>query len=104
MVGALPPERCFEDRWEQVLDDVDYVAEVWAEPAYAAGWRSLELFGCAPNLGRRLDLCGLAVLLESRKVVSVNEHAIVIATGADRHSFRRKRMEGSVPLWAARCP
>ena len=104
MSNALPPERCSEDRWEQVLEDVDYVVEHWAGPACAAGWQLLELFGCAPNLGRRLDLCGLAVLLEGRKVVSVNEEGIVIATGADRHSFRRKRMEGSVPLWAARRP
>jgi hypothetical protein len=96
---ARKPDRCSHDRWKQVVEDVDHIAEHWAEPAYVAGWQMLELFGCAPNLGRRLDMSGLAALLEGRKVTSVAPDAIAIATGKIRTSFRRKRMECSLLIW-----
>jgi hypothetical protein len=44
-------------------------------------------------------MSGLAALLEGRKVRSVAPDAIAIATGKDRTSFRRKRLECSLLIW-----
>jgi hypothetical protein len=102
MSGMCPPAGLTDDRWGQILDDADYVAQSWGRAAAQAGWTLPELFGCSPRFARRLDRDGVAVLLENRTITSVDQQGITIANKDGRlHTFRRKALLGAVPIWAA---
>lgn len=98
----LPHKRCTEDRWEELLDDVDYLAVEWGAAANDAGWHLLDLFGCSPNFARRLDRDGLAILLHGRKVISLDEGKAMIANAVGTaNAFRPKVSDGRVAIWSA---
>lgn len=97
---VLPPVRFADWQWQRLLRDVRHIAVDWGQAAAAAGWTLHELFGRAPMYARRLDLDGVAMLLEGRKISRVDDGAIIIENGGRAtHAFRRKRMHGSRLLW-----
>lgn len=97
---VLPPVRFSDRQWFRLLSDARHVALDWAAAATVKGWSLHELFGRAPMFAPRLDLDGVAMLLEGREISSINESAIVIENvGRSAHRFVHKRIAGGKLLW-----
>jgi hypothetical protein len=89
--SAKRPPDITDDRWQAALTGLQaFVAGGWADQAEAAGWTRDELFA-APPLWSRVDLCGAALLLGDREVISVTPTEIRIkATGGATQAFYRR--------------
>jgi hypothetical protein len=98
--GKVPPSGVSDSRWEDILDDVDYVAANWSETAAATGWDSLNLFGCLGRLARRLDRDGLSLLLQGRKIQLIDAARAVIHVGRTTLTYRRAARPEAIPVWS----
>ena len=59
-----------------------FVAEGWGDQAILLGWTVEELYA-VPALWSRIDLCGVALLIDDRRVAAITETSIAIATPRD---------------------
>lgn len=105
---ALPPPTFLRpDRWEELVFDATRFLREWGGDAQAAGWRTVDVFGCYPDpQARRLDNAGLIILLHGRRVLALNDTTATIdAGGRDIQTFQRgfERAQ-AVPLWVAYAP
>lgn len=99
--------------WRRICEDArTFVESGKAAAALAAGWEPIELFGCWRDMPRRaegvraLATNGIVMLLNGRKVGSVEEHAIEILNkmGAHNRAYRAHFMTRRalcVPIWEA---
>ena len=93
---ARAPADVPPSRWVQFIDDAGRFAREWGAKADALGWGPLEIFGAdlrAPFA--RLDLAGLAWLLNRRPVLALTaETAIIDCGGGVTQTFRRRPATG----------
>lgn len=108
---ALRPPEWSEAAWYTLLKDMRTLADKWLDIALACGWSVTDLFG-APPYGRRVDLCGVAMLLGGRPVESIDADRIVIGNdrGAPNVFYRHSPgcsepfdRSAAVPIWDVIC-
>lgn len=66
-------------RWHELLKDMRHIADNWLDLALACDWTLLDLFGAPPLFAGRVQLRGVAVLMQGRPIESVDGNRIVIA-------------------------
>jgi hypothetical protein len=60
----------------------------------------MDLWGCSPVPGGNTDHEGLAVWLDGRRILLLDERTCIVETGPDARSiFNRRSTEGAVFLW-----
>jgi len=82
---SMPPPRKLErpGNWRGVVADAMTLArDRWACKAMALGWTAADLFG----VGSRgdWDFQGLAVWLDGRRIVMLDDRQVIVAASADR--------------------
>ncbi|MGI8705064.1 MAG: hypothetical protein ACR2JJ_04610 [Sphingomicrobium sp.] len=83
-----------------VADAVRLAADGWASQALSLGWPPLSLWGCSPTIGGNPDHDGLAVWLDGRRTLLLDERACIVDAGAGaRAVFTRQAAMGAVLLW-----
>lgn len=77
---AMPrPASIPEGRWRQLVDDSARFVECHGAAAAAAGWATLDIFGCCARRPlARIDMAGATAMLESAEVVRVAADRIVL--------------------------
>ena len=89
-------------RWHRIVDAAGVFIDRWAAEAARRGWSDLDVFGCNPDRpDARFDAMGLVLLLDRRKITSIDEHGadLVTNTGA-RQRFRRRPLPAdTIALW-----
>lgn len=99
---TLPPPRKLERaaNWQGVVADAMTIArDRWAAKAMALGWTAGDLFGIGP--GNDWDFQGLAVWLDGRRIVMLDEKRAIAAgiSGGARSSFERGgKRHGTHPM------
>jgi len=89
-------------RWRVFLDDCGRFLDRWAARADALGWQAHDLFGLSENRPAvRLDLAGLAWLLDGRELVALTDMAAAIRTrsGSIQHYYRIQPRPGQRLAW-----
>ena len=83
-----------------VADAVRIASDGWAAHALRLGWSPLELWGCSPG-GGNSDHEGLAVWLNGRRVLLLDDATCIVESGPDARSVfhRRSVAGGGVFLW-----
>ena len=96
-----PPGGMTQRRWRQVLEDAGRFLDEWGNRAHELGWNAADLFGVHPQaLDARVDLQGLAWLLEGRSVVALTAATAMIEGRAGaRLAYRRRSMAGATTIW-----
>jgi hypothetical protein len=88
--GARPPRLRDPAVWRAVLDDAEtLLRDGWAARALALGWHPLELYGADATGGDQYN--GLAVWLDRRRIVVLDETHAVIRDGDWRRFLNRQR-------------
>lgn len=84
-----------------VADAVRLATDGWAAHALRLGWHPLELWGCSPERGGNMDHDSLAVWLDGRRVLLIDDSTCIVATGTVGRSVfnRRSVARGGVLLW-----
>jgi hypothetical protein len=60
----------------------------------------LDLWGCSPDIGGNPDHDGLAVWLDGRRILLLDERTCIVDAGAGaRAVFTRRPIDGAVLLW-----
>jgi hypothetical protein len=78
---ARPPDAS-DAQWQASMRGLQaFVGAGWAEKAVALGWTRDELFA-TPPLWSRVDLCGVALLVDDNEVIAVTPDAIKIKTAS----------------------
>ncbi len=87
--------------WPEIVSDALRLAsEGWAPQAIALGWGPLDLWGCSPDGGGNPDHEGLALWLDGRRILLLDERTCIVDAGAGaRVVFTRRPFEGAVLLW-----
>ena len=68
-----------EGRWRQLVDDSARFVECHGAAAAAAGWATLDIFGCCARRPlARIDMAGATAMLEGAEVVRVAADRIVL--------------------------
>jgi hypothetical protein len=49
IVSTMPPPTGFSANWRRIVDAAGRFLDQWAEAAEAAGWSTLDVFGCDPD-------------------------------------------------------
>ncbi len=80
-------------RWGQLLPDADTFLNRWGDEAATLGWTALDLFGCdRVKPYARVDLAGLVLLLNGRRVVELSATGAMIEVHGGRYTwFTRRR-------------
>lgn len=96
--------------WDELTNEAIVIARKWGSTAIAAGWSSLDLFGCYRRPWcHRLDCNGLVasivgLLTPVRLTAITGEHADLTTSNGDVMRFRRSLrtdLPCSVHLWEA---
>ena len=90
------------ERWRRIVDAAGTFLDRWGAAAARCGWSDLDLFGCCPERpDARFDCMGLALLLDRREVIGLDEGGADLRTVTDAtQRFRRRPMPAhTVPLW-----
>ncbi len=83
-----------------VADAVRLAADGWASQAQALGWTSLDLFGAVTDPEGDPAAAGLAVWLDARRILLLDERTCIVDAGAGaRAVFTRRASAGAVLLW-----
>ncbi len=83
-----------------VADAVRLAAYGWASQALSLGWPPLSLWGCSPTICGNPDHDGLAVWLDGRRILLLDEQTCIVDAGAGaRAVFTRQAPMGAVLLW-----
>ena len=91
-----PPRITRPEPWSAVAADaVRLAADGWAAQALRLGWHPLELWGCSPDRGGNPDHEGLAIWLDGRRVLLVDDATCIVESGPDARSVAA----GGVLLW-----
>jgi hypothetical protein len=88
------PKGFTEQQWYELLKDLRHVAEKWLDIALACEWSLLDLFGSPPQLGGRVGLMGVAVLLRGRSIESIDHDRIIIASKIGAPGVYRRHSPG----------
>lgn len=77
---AMPrPASIPEGRWRQLVDDSARFVECHGAAAAAAGWTTLDIFGCCAHRPlARIDMAGATAMLQGAEVVRVAANRIVM--------------------------
>ena len=97
-----PPNIARPQVWFAVVADaVRLAADGFAAHALRLGWHPLELWGCSPDRGGNPNHDGLAVWLDGRRVLLVDDATCIVESGPDARSVfhRRSVAAGGVFLW-----
>ena len=103
------PDGVAPDFWDELTGEAWTLARDWSDIAIAAGWTSIDLFGCNPvPSARRVDRDGLVMtivgLRSATRILSIDADAATLETADLSRSILRKRRHpaaGSVLLWQA---
>lgn len=87
--------------WMPIVSDALRLAtDGWAAQALALGWTELDLWGCSPVCGGNAAHDGLAVWIDGRRPLLIDETSCMVEAGPGAHAiFNRRRSAGSVFLW-----
>ncbi len=87
--------------WPGVVEDALRLAgDGWAVQALSLSWSPLDLWGCSSVAGGNPDHDGLAVWLDGRRIVLLDERTCIVDAGAGaRAVFTRRASTGAVLLW-----
>lgn len=91
--------------WDHLVYVATRLSDQWGDKAHAAGWSTLDLFGCNPQPWvARADRNGLAMLLAGWagpiRVVDVEPASIVLeAINGSRLRYGRFDRSAAVPIW-----
>lgn len=101
LAGMGAPRLAHPERWPGIVADaLRLVREGWATQALCLGWEPLEIWGCCPLVDGDPAADGLAVWLEGRRVLLLDDKTCIVASGSsDRSIFTRGCAEGAVLLW-----
>lgn len=93
------PEALTEKRWFKLRKDLRRFTEQWLDIALGCGWTLHDIYGAPRELHhRRLDQCGVVMILAGRDVVSIDSNRIVIDIGHGATStFYRQSPGCNVP-------
>lgn len=97
-----PPQITRPEIWPAlVADAVRLGRDGWAVQALGSGWHPLDLWGCSPERGGNPDHDGLAVWLDSRRVLLIDDATCIVEAGQDARSvfYRPSVAAGGVFLW-----
>jgi hypothetical protein len=99
--GMAAPRMEAPEVWPVIVGDALRLAsDGWASHALALGWEPLHLWGVSPATGGIADLEGLAVWLDSRRILLLDAASCVVENGpGSRSIFNRRSREGAVLLW-----
>ncbi len=99
---AMPPPRITRPEvWSEIVADaLRLAADGWAMQALALGWTSLDLWGCSPVARGNPDHGGLAVWLDGRRILLLDERTCIVDAGAGaRAVFTRREPAVGMLLW-----
>lgn len=83
-----------------VADALRLSSEGWAAQAMGLGWSPLDLWGCSPVTRGNPDHDGLAVWLDGRRILLLDERTCIVNAGTGaRAVFTRRRSTGAALLW-----
>ncbi len=83
-----------------VADAVRLASDGWAAQTIALGWTPLDLFGAITDPEGDPAADGLAVWLDGRRILLLDERTCIVAAGAGaRAVFTRREPAGAVLLW-----
>lgn len=106
-VAAPPPDFVRPEHWDEITHEALAVSRVWGATALAAGWTSLNLFGChsRPQF-RRLDHNGLvATIVGLLSPVRITALTSACAELSDHNGtvmrYRPRDKPAAVHLWEA---
>lgn len=97
-----PPRLTRPELWSAIVADaLRLAADGWAAHALRLGWSPLELWGCSPDRGGNPNHEGLAVWLDGRRVLLIDDATCIVESGPDARSVfhRRSVAAGGVFLW-----
>lgn len=96
-----PPHLSVPAAWGRVVADAERLAvNGRAGQALALGWSLFDVWGSSPDVGGNPDHDGLAVWIEGRRVLLLDERTCIVATTATQRSlFNRRDVAGAVLLW-----
>jgi len=95
------PRLAYPERWPGVVADALRLArEGWATQALGLGWEPLEIWGCCPMPDGDPAVDGLAVWLQGRRILLLDDKSCIVATATgDRNIFNRGRGVGAILIW-----
>ncbi len=83
-----------------VADAFRLTSEGWAAQALSLGWTPLDLWGCSPVARGNPDHEGLAVWLDGRRILLLDERTCIVDAGAGaRAVFTRREPAVGALLW-----
>ena len=83
-----------------VTDALRLASDGWAAQALALGWSPLDLWGCSPVRGGNVSHDGLAVWIDGRRVLLLDDASCIVEAGSGRSVFNRSSVApGGVMLW-----
>jgi hypothetical protein len=87
--------------WPSIVADALRLAwDAWAVQALALGWQPLELWGCAHLADCNPSSDGLAVWLQGRRVLLLDDKSCIVeASPTERAVFNRRLIHDAVFLW-----
>lgn len=102
--SMLRPAMANPQNWSGIVRDCLALADDgWAVQALALGWEPLHLWGVSPAIGGFVDLEGLGVWLNGRRILALTEASCIVQDGPSARSiFNRRPMGGAVLIWDLR--
>ena len=99
---AMPTPRITRPEvWLAIVADALRLArDGWAAQALALGWSIAEIWGCSPVRSGNPDHDGLAVWIDGRRVLLLDDGCCIVETGPNARSvYNRRGAGGATLLW-----